>query len=444
MKTTIFDNPNAYEFNTWTGLWEVKEDKSSAYTRKDTLFVPKNSRNTSQFIMFDDMDLLIGSRKPHELHSALTFYGTRHFDEQEKVQPKTAAQLEAEAQQKKAAEEKDLKMRNPAAVKAELDRCVVGQDEAKRALSIAFAETYKGKGLDSAYQRTNVIIVGPTGCGKTKLLESLASLYDIPMEIIKVGSMVQEGIVGQRMSQVLQNLKKKMDKKEGKSAVYNPFGFFGMGQEQTPSELSAIIYIDEIDKICTTRNGGNVFGQAIQDQLIGLMDSGISEGINTNNILFVAGGAFEGLEGLASGQTRRTIGFDYAAESQVAGRQKITDANLINYGLKRELSARFPMRTILHPLTEEHMIRIMTESEGSVLKTTADFYKKTDDVTLEITTDAAVYMARHAYARQTGARALRGVLEDVLESYKFNIAQYRGQTIQIGINEARRALEQAA
>lgn len=368
----------------------------------------------------------------------------RIIKEEEKIRRK-----EEEIRRKE--EEKRKFMSNPLTIKEQIDRYVIGQEEAKKDLSIAFAEMFGSNATNnSCYQRSNILMLGPTGVGKTKLLETLAQVFDMPLEIIKVGRMVQPGIVGKTFSQVFQNLKKKLNKKEGKCDPYaNPFlmPMFGFREEKV-SKHNAIVYIDEIDKLCFNgRYRTNIYGDALQDELISLMDPTITEGVDTSKILFVGGGAFEGIKELVGTNKDGTkIGFERDISANKSGSDfRYVDENTLEsalekYGMKKELIGRFPVRTILHPLNEENLVNILTKAEDSVIKTTTEFYKNTKDVTITFDPEAIKYIAKTALKRGTGARALNGVVEKVLKPYKFPIENYRGQEIKITVDDVQRAL----
>jgi len=356
--------------------------------------------------------------------------------------------LEKENKRKELAEQrrKDRLMADPVSIKGVLDKYVIGQEQAKIDLSIAFAEMYQRGKTDSAYQRSNILMLGPTGVGKTKLLETMSKCFNLPMEIIKVGSMVQPGIVGKGMDDVFRELRRKIKRKTEKGDSpemgLNHLMMAMGGRSEDLSKYHAILYIDEIDKICqNSQHQRNVFSGAIQDELIGLMDKGEISGIDTSKVLFVGGGAFEGLEAIAQLSSKKSIGF--GKESELVDSFKpmqITDDNLQAYGMKRELIGRFPIRTVLYPLGKEDLCRILTEAEDSVIKTTSDFYMKTKNVKFNFSEEAIGYIAQVSQLRGTGARALNGIVEQVLKPYKFQIAKYKGKEISIGLDEVRKAV----
>lgn len=442
---------NPLEFDELTGLWVPKGYKAKFHKRHG-LFWPDSI--TSEDLIgrmkrldyVPLMDPLMGPLSYHlpPFGSMLDEYiGTKPDAKKKK---KTAA----ERKEKKRREEQNFVMSDPVRIKEVLDRYVISQEQAKIDLSIAFSEMYElSKFPDSKYQRPNILILGPTGVGKTKIISTLAKYFNMPLEIAKVGSMVQEGIVGKRFGEVFENLKRKINAAENKHPdndyVMSHF-MLGPRQKIKPSTLTSIVYLDEFDKLCDNNSlRRNVFSHSIQDQIIGFMDGEVIEGVDTSRVLFIGGGAFEGLESLMHNPIALTVGKGPKAQKAIVDVDytdlpRLNEEELIKYGLKRELLGRFALKTCMYPLSKEHLAQILTSSEDSTLKTAREFYKERKGVAFTFTPEAIDYIATRAYEKGTGARALTGVIEEVLRPYKFRIKEHKGKEVTIGINEVQKVI----
>ena len=317
----------------------------------------------------------------------------------------------------------DVKLVTPSQIKAYLDKYVVGQEEAKRTLSVAVYNHYKrlnqNKKSDVEIQKSNILMIGSTGSGKTYLAQSLAKFLNVPFAIADATTLTQAGYVGDDVETMLRTLIENAD--------------YDIEKAQ-----QGIIYVDEIDKIA--RKGENtsitrdVSGEGVQQALLKILEGTISEvpvvggrkhpqaqttKIDTSNILFICGGAFEGIDKIIENRIdKKSIGF----EAQIAQRheedidrllQQILPQDLVKFGLIPELVGRVPVTVSLELLDKEDLIRILTEPKNAIVKQ----YQKLlelDDVELEFDKEALEAIAETSLKRKTGARGLRAIMENVM------------------------------
>ncbi|MGI6256321.1 MAG: ATP-dependent Clp protease ATP-binding subunit ClpX [Acutalibacter sp.] len=317
----------------------------------------------------------------------------------------------------------------PQEIKKKLDEYVVGQDNAKMALSVAVYNHYKRiyfSNDDVEITKSNVLLLGPTGVGKTYLAQTLAKLLDVPFAIADATTLTEAGYVGEDVENILLRLIQAAD--------YDIF-----------RAERGIIYIDEIDKISRKSENQSitrdVSGEGVQQALLKILEGTVASvppkggrkhpqqeaiNINTSNILFICGGAFDGLEKIVQKrEASSSLGFGAEVHGkkeldEIDWMKEVTPHDLVKYGLIPELVGRIPVITALSALDEAALVRILREPKNSLLNQ----YKKLfdlDKVDLEFTDDALTAVAKKTLERKTGARGLRSIMEDILMPLMYRV-----------------------
>lgn len=317
----------------------------------------------------------------------------------------------------------------PKEIKAHLDQYIIGQEEAKKSFAVAAYNHYKRisvkKTDEVELQKSNILLLGPTGSGKTLLAQSLSKIMKVPFAIADATTLTEAGYVGEDVENILLKLIQAAD-------------------YDIEAAQRGIIYIDEIDKI--TRKGENpsitrdVSGEGVQQALLKIIEGTVASvppqggrkhphqellQIDTSNILFICGGAFAGIEDVIKRRlNQKTIGFGSKSETQQVDDSNIliraTNEDILKFGMIPELVGRLPILTALNHLDETALVRILTEPKNALVRQYEKLYKM-DDVEIEFSEEALVLIAKEALERKTGARGLRSIIENMLLELSYEL-----------------------
>lgn len=398
---------------------------------------PMSFGTTGKETVKNTSDTEDGKEKPEQTDGGFPF-GNVHFvfpgemQNQTRFKPKKKEAAKAEVQPANEDVMNIEKLPAPHEIKARLDEYVIGQEYAKKVISVAVYNHYKRVQKqklkefqdDIIIEKSNMLMLGPTGSGKTYLVQTLARLLNVPLAITDATSLTEAGYIGDDVESVLSKLLQNADN-DVERAEYG------------------IVFIDEIDKIAKKKNttSRDVSGESVQQGLLKLLEGADVEvpvgatnknamvpmtTINTKNILFICGGAFPGLDEVVTNRLTKsfTMGFNSSLRDEFASDPdllaKVTPEDLREYGMIPEFIGRLPVIFALRGLTKEALMRILVEPKNAILKQ----YQKLlamDEVRLDFTEDAVALIAEMAMKRETGARALRSIIEEFMLDIMFEI-----------------------
>ena len=344
-----------------------------------------------------------------------------------------SSQIPSPIDSKKTANQDDNSLLiRPSEIKKHLDQYVIGQDRAKRALSVAVYNHYKRILSDHSHDnieldKSNILIIGPTGTGKTLMAETLAKLLEVPFAIADATTLTEAGYVGEDVENILVRLLQK--------ASYDIY-----------KAQAGIIYIDEIDKVGRKTTSPSitrdVSGEGVQQALLKILEGTIAQippkggrkhpeqnliSIDTKNILFICGGSFDGLSEIISKRINASeIGFGKSLKDEFEDDEylaKVLPVDLIQYGFIPELIGRLPVVSTLSSLNQENMLKVLIEPKNSLVKQYQKLFKM-ENIKLEFREEALIEIIKLASDYKSGARALRSVMESSMLDLMFHLPEY--------------------